>query len=88
MKALLITLAIVGVLFFLGWLSFTSSDGSASVTLDSGKVKADTSTAVEKGKELVEEGIEKLKSAGDKAKVAVDPESKPSEATPSAEVQP
>ncbi|MBC7964609.1 MAG: hypothetical protein H7Z17_01690 [Fuerstia sp.] len=88
MKALLMTLAIVGVLFFLGWLSFTSINGSASVTLDSGKVKADTSTAVEKGKELVEEGIEKLKSAGDKAKVAVDPEPEPREPTSSAEVQP
>jgi hypothetical protein len=62
MKALLLTIAIVALLFGLGWLSFASHDGKASVTVDTNRVKDDTSTAVEKGKEIVEEGIDKLKS--------------------------
>ena len=62
MKALLLTAVIVALLFGLGWMSFASRDGSASVTIDTDKVKDDTSTAVEKGKEIVEEGLEKLKS--------------------------
>ena len=75
MKALLLTIAILALLFGLGWLSYRSGDGSASVTIDTDKVKADTSAAVEKGKELVEDGVDKLKSqAEDETVPAKDPE--------------
>ncbi len=63
MKAILITVAILVLLFGLGWMSFVSNDGNASVTIDTNKVKDDTSTAVKKGKEIVEDGIDKLKGA-------------------------
>ncbi len=63
MKAILITAVIMALLFGLGWMSFTSNDGNSSVTIDTNKVKEDTSKAVEKSKEIVEEGIDKLKGA-------------------------
>ena len=74
MKAFLLTVVILALLFGLGWLSYTSGDGSASVTIDTDKVKADTSAAVEKGKELVEDGVDKLKS---KAENEPDPSKDP-----------
>ena len=74
MKAFLIIAAIVCVLFFLGWLTFATGEGSASVTVDTNKVKEDASTAVEKGKELLGEGVDKLKEAGKKTNDAVDAE--------------
>lgn len=75
MKAFLLTVAILALLFGLGWLSYTSGDGSASVTIDTDKVKEDTSAAVEKGKELVEDGVDKLKSkAEDEPDPSKDPE--------------
>lgn len=61
MKAILMIAGILATFFFLGWMSFSTTDGSASVTVDADKAKEDTSKAIEKSKEIVEEGIEKLK---------------------------
>ena len=38
-----------------GWVSFTDSGDSASMTIHKEKVKADTESAVEQGKELLEQ---------------------------------
>lgn len=62
MRAILLILAILVLLFGICWVSFTSSDGSASVSIDTKKVKDDTSTVVEESKEIVEDGIDKIKS--------------------------
>jgi hypothetical protein len=61
MKAILIIAAILALCFCFRWMSYSSTDGSASVNLNTEKAKEDTSKALEKGKEVVEEGIEKLK---------------------------
>ncbi|MEQ9409331.1 MAG: hypothetical protein RIK87_16465 [Fuerstiella sp.] len=60
MRAILISGVLIAVMVFLGWLTFASGDGSASVTLDTDEVKKDTAAAVEKSKELVEEGKQLL----------------------------
>jgi hypothetical protein len=65
MKALLITIVLAGLMALLGWLTFANGDGSASVTIDTDKVKSDTAAVVEKGKELAKDGVEAVRNATD-----------------------
>lgn len=76
MKAVLVVAAILALLFCLGWMSFASNDGNPSVTIDTEQVKEDTATAVQKGKDIVVEGIDNLKAAtSDDTNQEVNPDS-------------
>jgi hypothetical protein len=66
MRFVVIAALLIGGMVFVRWLTFTNSDGSVSATVDTVKVKEDTSEAVEKGKELLDDGIDRLKEAGQK----------------------
>ena len=78
MKAILIIAAILGLCFCLGWMSYSTTDGSTSLTIETDKAKKDTSEAIEKGKELVEESVEKLKgTTSEKLKTSAEDDSDP-----------
>ncbi len=61
MKAFLIVVAILLLMVLIGWLSFGLSDNTAAVRLNTEKIEQDTSEAVEKGKNLVNEAEEEIR---------------------------
>lgn len=54
MRALVIIIAILGIMLLVGWLQYDAVDGNPSLQLNSDKVKQDTATAVEKGKDVID----------------------------------
>jgi len=54
MRAIVTIIVIVAILLLVGWLQYGSDDGNPSLQLNTEKVKQDTSTAVEKGKEVID----------------------------------
>ena len=53
MKALLIILMVVVVMAMAGWISFSRSNESATITVNKPKIDHDTKQVVEKGNELL-----------------------------------
>ena len=66
MRFIVIAALLIGAMVLVRWLTFTSSDGSVSATVDTMKAKEDTSEAVEKGKEVLDDSIDRLKEVGQK----------------------
>lgn len=60
MKALLIAVALLVLLFVAGWWSFSLFDGRASVNLETDEIRQDTSEMVEGGRQAVEQIDEKV----------------------------
>lgn len=54
MRAVVITLIVVVVLFFLGWLRFSNPGGNPTLQVDTAEIKEDTGEMVERGKAAVE----------------------------------
>lgn len=64
MRGIIVTALLIAAMVICGWLTFNRDDGSASATFHADEAKQDTAAAVEKGKELVDEGKQMLKKAG------------------------
>lgn len=60
MKALLVGVVILVLLFVAGWLTFTNRDGAASINVETDRIRQDTSEMVEGGKRAVERVDEKV----------------------------
>lgn len=54
MRAVVAIVAILAVLLLIGWVQYDPSDDNPNLELNTQKVKQDTATAVEKGKEVIE----------------------------------
>lgn len=55
MRALVVVVVILLVLFLIGWLTFGNADGDPSISIDTDKVKQDTEMVVDKAKEAADE---------------------------------
>ena len=60
MKALLIAVAILVLLFVAGWWSFNLYDGGASINVETEEIREDTSEMVDGGRRAVEEIDERV----------------------------
>ncbi len=63
MRALIVIVLLVLVLGLIGWLQFSSPDGNPTIRVDSDKVNADTSEAIEQAKEAVDSAAQKIDSS-------------------------
>ncbi|KAA5545866.1 DUF3810 domain-containing protein [Roseiconus nitratireducens] len=52
MRGLIITVLIVALLFFAGWLQYSTTDGDPTIRVDTEEVKEDTAKMVEKANQL------------------------------------
>lgn len=66
MRALIVIVAIVFILALVGWISFSKGPDTASIDLETGKIRQDTRNAMQSGAEV-------LHKAGDKMATEADP---------------
>lgn len=74
MKGIVAIIVIVLVLVLIGWISFRTDDGRATIQLDTNKAQADTERVVEGAKDLTQRAAEGLDDAVNRDDVAVEPE--------------
>lgn len=60
MKALLIAVVVLVLLFVAGWWSFSMFDGRASINVETDDIRQDTSEMIEGGRQAVERIDEKV----------------------------
>ena len=75
MRALLFLVAVVLILAFAGWISFSKSSDRSSINLETQQIKQDTDRALESGSNL-------LREAGDAVDRADEPQPSPPATTP------
>ena len=68
MRLLIIIAVIAALMFAGGWLVFYNSGEHSGVILDREKVKQDTQSAIEEGKELVEKAEDKFQNGSEDVK--------------------
>lgn len=77
MRAVAILIAVIILLVLIGWVTFRiNGNNQATVTVETGKIKEDTHTILEKGSEAVEETGRTLKEAVQGEPAPVQPDSK------------
>ncbi len=86
MRFVVIAALLIGAMVLIRWLTFTNSDGSVSATVDTIKIKEDTSEAVEKSKEVLDDGLDRLKQVGQKS--TDDTPDEPAQTVPTPDVVP
>lgn len=76
MKAVVTIILIVGIMIFLGWITFQKSGERSTVTIETQQIEKDTKQVLQKGRQLSED-------AGKKARKAIDETSKDSNSSKS-----
>ncbi len=74
MRAVLVIVVILIVLGLVGWLRFGSPDGDPAISVDSQKVRQDTSAIVEKTKEVTRNAVNGLDTAAENIDASIDRE--------------
>ena len=82
MKTLLIVVLAVVAMAFGGWLTFSSSDEDASITVNTAEVKEDTKKVVAAGEKLIDDLSEKADASVDAVKESVEKVTDESDTTP------
>lgn len=60
MRTILIIILVAVVLGLVGWLSFSNPDGNPTLRVNTDKIKQDTSTVIEKTKDLANDSIDQV----------------------------
>lgn len=61
MRGLVVLIAVVVGMLVAGWLTFHRGNGTATVTVETGKIKADTSRLVNEGRQVLDDATDRLK---------------------------
>lgn len=66
-KLIFVILAILAIALasYAGWITFSKSDGKATITIDSHEAVDDTRKAVDTGKRLLDEAVDSVKESSD-----------------------
>ncbi|MBX3437752.1 MAG: hypothetical protein KF861_09690 [Planctomycetaceae bacterium] len=72
MKGLLIAAVVILILGLAGWLSFSSNDSAATITIDKQQIKEDTHGAVEKLEDATEKAVDTTRDVLHRAEQKVD----------------
>ena len=61
MRGLIVLIAVVVGMLVAGWLTFQRGSGTATVTVETGKIQEDTARLVNGGKEVLDDAADRLK---------------------------
>lgn len=65
MRGLLVIIAVVILLAFVGWITFGNDDGEATITLEKERIRQDTQEMLDTGADLIDRAQDRADSATD-----------------------
>lgn len=77
MRGLVVLIAIVAGMLIAGWLTFHRGNGTATVTVETGKIEADTSRLVNEGRQVLDDAADRLKGRLEKSDSPAQPAETP-----------